>query len=617
MTRPRTVHAGVAQYAAQAPDAIALLTGDDGISYGCLDAQANRLARWLESRGVAPGSFVATLLPRSPEAVTTFLAILKTGAAFVPLDAGYPAELLRFILQDSAPALVIADPALLQEVGGTAEWRAPIITTPAAFAASAQLDAGPLPDRGTGDDVAYMMYTSGSTGRPKGVLTPHRGILRLCIDNGFAAFGADEVFLQLAPLAFDAATLEIWACLLNGARLAFVAGAKPSLDEIGAAIARHGVTTMWMTSGLFHLMVDQRLDALRPLRRLLAGGDVLSPEHCRRVVAALPGLTLINGYGPTENTTFTCCHEIPRDLPPGRPVPIGRPIAGTQCHVLDDALRPVPDGEEGQLCVSGEGVALGYWRRPELTAEKFVPNLFGQDGGERLYLTGDLVRRRPDGVIEFIGRIDGQVKINGRRIETGEIEAVLRRHTAVHDAVVTARDEPGGKRLVAYVVPPVDAAALKTWLAAQLPDWMLPSAIVGLAMMPLTPNGKVDRRALPAPPAGTAASPWQGVTGSPLEGRIRAIWQRVLHTQNVELTDNFFDLGGSSLQLMAVHAELVRHVSPVLDVVTLFRFPTIAGLAAHLAQADGVGRASVANDRAARQTEMLRRLRDQRTRRSS
>lgn len=612
--RPRTVHAGFARQAALRPDAVALVSRDGEVTYGGLEAQANRLARWLQGRGIGPGSFVATLLPRSPEAVVAFLAVLKAGAAFVPLDPGYPPELLDVIVEDSAPGVVLADAALLRDCGA-AGWGAATVLAAEAFAAAAELSAAPLAECGDGDAVAYMMYTSGSTGRPKGVLTPHRGIIRLAIDNEFAALGADDVFLQLAPLAFDAATLEIWGSLLNGGRLAFLNSARPSLDEIGAAIARFGVTTMWMTAGLFHLMVDQRLEALRPLRTLLAGGDVLSPEHCRRVLAALPGLRLINGYGPTENTTFTCCYTIPPGFPAGRSIPIGLPIARTQCHVLDAAMQPVADGAEGQLCVGGDGLALGYWRRPELTAEKFVPSPFGTDGA-RLYLTGDLVRRLPDGVIEFIGRIDGQVKINGRRIETGEVEAALRSQPGVRDAVVVARDDGAGKRLVAYVVPlPADAAALRRALAVKLPDWMLPAAMVGLDALPLTPNGKVDRRSLPAPRA--AAPLTQETPGSRLEALLLDVWRSVLGTQSVGLNDNFFDRGGSSLQLMAVHAGLTRQLGRNVDVVTLFRFPTIAGLAAHLGDATGGGKMEAARDHAARQAEALRRLRDSRSRRST
>ena len=609
--RPQTVHAGFAQQVIRSPAAVAVMSRDDTMTYGVLELRANRLARWLQARGIGPGSFVATLLPRAADTIVVFLAILKAGAAFVPLDPGYPPDLLSFIVSDADPGVVIADAALLQDCDGGG-WSAPTVLAADAFAGAEALSPAALPEAVDGDAVAYMMYTSGSTGRPKGVLAPHRGIVRLVIDNGFAEFGPDQIFLQLAPLAFDASTLEIWGSLLNGARLAIIDPPRPSLDEIGFAIAGFGVTTMWMTSGLFHLMVDQRLEALRPLRTLLAGGDVLSPDHCRRMLAALPGTRLINGYGPTENTTFTCCYAIPPDFPAGRSIPIGTPIARTQCFVLDDAMRPVPDGAEGQLCVGGEGLALGYWRRPELTAERFVPNPFGRTGGERLYLTGDLVRRMPDGVIEFIGRIDGQVKINGRRIETGEIEAALRARPGVQDAVVAVRGEGAAKRLIAWVVPPPeDVASLRRALAAQLPDWMLPGAVVGMQSLPLTPNGKVDRRALPEPAEAAATAAPRGTT----EALLLDVWRAVLGSAAVGLEDNFFDLGGSSLQLMAVHADLVRRLGHGVEVVALFRFPTIAGLAAHLDAAASGGQIDAARDRAARQAEALRRLRVSRSRR--
>ncbi|MFS8065776.1 MAG: amino acid adenylation domain-containing protein, partial [Byssovorax sp.] len=311
-------------------------------------------------------------------------------------------------------------------------------------------------------DLAYVMYTSGSTGEPKGVMALHRGVVRLCRGADYVTLTAEDVLLALAPLSFDASTFEIWGCLLNGGRLVVMPPHQPSLEELGQALRCHGVTTLWLTAGLFHLMVDERLEDLRGLRQLLAGGDVLSVPHVRRAAEALSGCRIINGYGPTENTTFTCCHTVGDLAGVGDSVPIGYPIAGTQVYLLDERLAPVPDGSPGELYTGGAGVARGYLNRPDLTEARFIPSPFSDDPSDRLYRTGDLARRREDGAIEFLGRIDFQVKIRGYRIEPGEIEAVLRRHPAVKEAVVLAReDEPDQKRLVAYVV---ESLRPETWM---------------------------------------------------------------------------------------------------------------------------------------------------------
>ncbi len=301
-----------------------------------------------------------------------------------------------------------------------------------------------------------MIYTSGSTGTPKGVEVTHGNVVRLVTGADYAPVGPGETLLQVVNVAFDVSTYEIWVPLLHGGRLAVFPGRRPALDELARAIARHGVTTLWLTAGLFHQMVQERLEALRPLRRLLAGGDVLAPGPVRRALRGLPGCALVNGYGPTENTVFTTCHAMTAaDLADPRlasTVPIGKPIPGTTAHVLDGALQPVPVGIWGELYTGGEGVARGYLGRPALTAERFLPDPFSAAPGARFYRTGDMVRRRPDGVLEFLGRRDGQVKIRGFRIELGEIEAALDRHPKVREAVVVPWEVAGDRRLAAYVV---------------------------------------------------------------------------------------------------------------------------------------------------------------------
>lgn len=434
----------------------------------------------------------------------------------------------------------------------------------------------------TGEDPAYLMYTSGSTGRPKGVLVPHRAVLRLVLGNDFAALGPQEVILQLAPLSFDASTFEIWGALLNGGRLAVLPDPYPSFEDIGAAIARHRASTLWLTAGLFHLMVEHNLQGLTGLRQLLAGGDVLSPSHVVRALRALPGCRLINGYGPTENTTFSCCYTIPRDYAGEGAVPIGRPIRHTEAWVLDEERRAVADGEAGELYVGGTGLALGYWNHPELTAQAFIPHPFDATPGARLYRTGDRVRRRADGNFEFLGRIDRQVKINGKRVELDEIEARLRATGLVSDAaVVYASPAPRMQpRLAAFVTAPgaLDVPALRHALRAELPDYMMPVTLTQLPALPLSPTGKIDRARLPPLAAGPEVVKGRAPAND-TESALLEIWRRVLGTGAVGVDDNFFDLGGTSLGLMEVHASIRRSLASDLTIVEMFQYPRISALA--------------------------------------
>jgi len=421
-------------------------------------------------------------------------------------------------------------------------------------------------------------------------LALHRGVVRLVKGADYVALDACDTVLHLAPLSFDASTFELWGALLNGARVVVMPPGQPSLAQIGEAVREHRVTTLWLPAGLFHLMVDERLNDLKPLRQLLAGGDVLSVEHLIRARRALPGCRLINGYGPTENTTFTCCYTVidERKLIPT--VPIGRPIANTRVYVLDPSLQPVPVGVVGELCAGGDGVARGYWQRPELSAERFVPDPFAQTPGARMYRTGDRARYLPDGNIEFLGRADNQIKLRGFRIELGEIEAVLGEHSMVRQAVVLAREDvPGDKRLVAYIVPADVAGAatetLRAYVRERLPEYMLPSAYVVLEHLPLTPNGKVDRRALPAPEydrnmlGGAFVAPRNS-----LEELMAEVWREVLKREQVSVHDNFFELGGHSLLAAQVVARLARLLKVELPLRRMFEAPTIAELAGDVAR---------------------------------
>jgi amino acid adenylation domain-containing protein len=566
--------------ARRAPDAVALEIGDERLTYGELDDRANRLARRLRRAGVGLETAVGLLVERSAALVVGMLGILKAGGTYVPLDPSYPEERLAFMAGDAGLGAVVTQRHLAERIAATV-----------LLGAGGELDgepagesADPLPPLAAGGGhLAYVMYTSGSTGRPKGVEVPHRAVVRLVKGTGYARFGRWEVFLQLAPASFDAATFEIWGALLNGARLAVFPGHAATLEELAAAISRHGVTTLWLTAGLFHQMVEGRLQGLRGVSQLLTGGDVVAPEHVRRALAGLPGCTLIDGYGPTENTTFTSCHPMRDPAEVETPVSIGSPVANTRVLILDRGFRPVAAGIPGEMFAAGDGLARGYRNRPDLTAERFVPNPFpsSPEGGERLYRTGDLARWRPGGRIEFLGRVDRQVKIRGFRVEPAEIEAVLALHSEVKEAAVVVREDlPGGRGLVGYVAPALPAD-LRDFLRALLPEPMVPAFLASLPELPLTPNGKVDRRALArrAPVPGRISAPERAAPRAPLEEKLAGIWSEVLGLGEVGVHDNFFELGGHSLLAVQVLSRIGESLGIDLPLSALFEAPTVAGLA--------------------------------------
>lgn len=625
--RDATVHALFARQAELAPHAIAVVQGnggDDSLDlddgdiwrYDELEARAGELARLLSQAGVGRGDRVALLCGRSAATIAAMLAVLKCGAAFVPLDPAYPPARLALMLEDAAPVLLLRGKGL-SLTSGRGSVRT--LELDAALAAASQMPVQP-PDLAakpvSADEAAYVMFTSGSTGRPKGVVVSHRAIVRLVSDQTYARFAPDEAFLHLAPLAFDASTFEIWGALLNGARLVVIPQARPSLDEILDSVIRHQVTVAWFTAGLFHALVDHRVEALASLRRLLAGGDVLSPAHVARIRAALPGCQIVNGYGPTENTTFSCCHVL--DAADTGAVPIGACIQHSTAWIADDDLKPAPDGTPGQLVVGGDGLAIGYLNAPELTAQKFVTV---PATGERVYLTGDIAVRRPDGVFTFHGRADRQVKIDGKRVELGEIEAALRDCGGVVDAAVICWGPPDTpRRLLAWIIAEQSrvmenasatlAETVRGLVEAALPAHMRPARIAVLDAMPLTDNGKLDRarlevmaavdaarnladalqsapasdtQAIPAAHAGDAA--WMlrnGAEASRLRMIITEAWAEVLAIPAPPAEVSFFDLGGTSLLLMRVQARINAAGAPQLPIVDYFGHPTINSLVARM-----------------------------------
>jgi amino acid adenylation domain-containing protein len=580
------VHEVFEAQAERRPDAPAVVSDSGVLTYRKLDERANRLAHLLRGRGVGPETPVALALDRSPDLVVATLAVLKSGGLYVPVDPGYPPARIGLMLADTGAPIVLtaasqrdglpetdAEVVVLDELADELE-RQPVESPAAAV--------GPR-------SLAYAIFTSGSTGRPKGTLVEHRSIVRLVAPATYAQLDEDEAILQLSSISFDAATFEIWGALLNGGRLVVPSGAL-SVEELADVVERHGVTTLWLTAGLFHQVVDAGLERLRGVRQLLAGGDVLSPAHCAKALETVPGLRLVNGYGPTEATTFTCCHAIEPGSRLEPSIPIGRPIGGTQVYLLDRSLEPVPPGVPGRLHVGGHGVARGYHGRPALTAERFVPDPFGDEPGARLYDTGDLARWLPDGTIEFVGRADAQLKVRGFRVEPGEVEAVLRSHPELDDALVLARKGAAGdERLVAYVTAGESApeqAELRGFVADRLPEFMVPSTFVVLDELPLTPNGKVDRGALPEPAPDEAAEEYVEPR-TPTERLVARIWREVLEVERVGAADSFAELGGHSLLATQVvtrlHAELGRDVPLRL----LFEHPTVELLARALDAGDG------------------------------
>ena len=556
----------------------AVIAGSDQLSYAALERRANRVAAALAEARVRPGATVALMLGRGIDAIVALLGILKAGAAYLPLDESYPDDRLAFVIADAGAVLLIDNESVPRPLAGVTIARRSLQELENG-ARSNQFDSAPASD---GESLAYVMYTSGSTGLAKGVQIPHRAIIRLVRDVDYVALDEAPRILHAAPLGFDASTLEIWAALLNGGTIVVHDEKIPSAAGLARCIGRHRVQIAWLTAALFNTIVDLDPGCLAGLEQLLIGGEALSVAHVRKALAALPTTTIINGYGPTECTTFATTWRIPRELPETmQTVPIGRPISDTFLHVLNARGGLLPVGAVGELHIGGAGVALGYLGRPELTAERFVSDPFAGPGA-RMYRTGDRVRWLPDGTIEFVGRADSQVKIRGYRIEPGEVEVALAAHPALRSVAVIAReDRPGHRQLVAYHVDgaPVSPPDLQAFLAQRLPEFMIPSRFVRLDALPLTANGKLDRRALPKADSGR---PELAVTyAAPVGATERALctlFAELCAIDTVGRDDNFFDLGGNSL--LAVRA--VSHIDAEwagVSVTDFFRAPTPRALA--------------------------------------
>ena len=587
----RSVHRMFEAVAERRPDSVAVTLGDEALTYGDLNAHANRLARRLRALGVRTGTPVALAVERSIDMVIAIVGILKAGGAYVPLDPTYPDERLRYMLADTAAPVVLTQRALRARIPADAATVIAFVDERDALAAqsAANLESDVRPE-----GPAYIIYTSGSTGNPKGVVVPHRAIARLVIGSNFVPFGPALSIAQVSNVSFDAATFELWGTLLHGSRLVIVPNdVLLSTPAFTALLETERIGAMFLTSALFNQIVRTAPNAFRNVGSLVVGGDALDVRSVRGVLAAERPHKLINGYGPTETTTFACTFDCD-DLDAGATnVPIGRPIANTQVYVLDENRQPVPIGVPGELYVGGPGVALGYHNDSELTAAKFVVDPFATDAPGLMYKTGDRVRYRPDGALEFLGRIDRQVKIRGFRIEPGEIETALNQHPAVHESVVLVRsDLSNEKRLAACVVPRAGAAVagttLRAFLSETLPAYMLPADTVVLERFPLTPNGKIDREAL----ASAAHSTFAPRTAAPtiraetlLEAQLLEIFEEVLGIRGIGVEDDFFACGGDSLRAALLVGQIRSICGEAVRLQLLFEAPTPRALALRINEA--------------------------------
>jgi amino acid adenylation domain-containing protein len=578
----RPVHAHFQDHARIAPDAPAIRDGALSLSYRDLDTWANATAGALIDLGVQPGDRVALVLERSAVAVCAMLAAMKAGAVYVPVDLAYPPERIRFMLDDCQCAAILTDGSRALDTPGL-----PVLTIAAADAQDAP--ATSAPDRAIGaDDPIYMIYTSGSTGRPKGVPILHRGVHGLLFGNDYYSAGPGDRFLQTAPIAFDASVFDIWGALTNGAELVFYRERVPTAATLGAAIAAHRITTLWLTPSVFNGIAAEDPHSFAGVRQLVLGGEPLSPHHVRLLYDAMPDITVINGYGPTENSDFTCCYRVPRNLAADAlRIPVGHPIGGDELFILDDDGQPVRDGETGVLHIAGSRLTPGYHNRPELTEAAFRPH--PHDPARKVYATGDLARLTEQGLYDVLGRHDDQVKVRGHRVELPEINAALERHPTVRQAACAMKPLPSGETgLCAYVVAEEGSTPttgeLRAFLGQSLPDYMIPSLFLALGALPLTPNGKLDRAALPPssearrlPAGGSGDGPRPG-----MEARIGRIWSDCLGVTECGRAQTFFELGGTSLLLARVQQALESELQTKIPVTDLFDHPRLKDLAAHL-----------------------------------
>ncbi|WP_079159450.1 non-ribosomal peptide synthetase [Streptomyces griseus] len=583
-----SLHGRFQEQAARTPDAIAVRSGGRELTYRELDRRSGALAHLLLGLGVVRETPVAVLTDRSVDLTVALLGVLRAGGYYVPLHSGYPVERMERILRATGARVLLADAVTTaQGLPGGDITVVPVDGPDVPGAASASTAVC------SPDQLAYVMFTSGSTGAPKGVAVSHRNVIDL-VDDSLFGTGHHERVLMIAPYAFDASLHGLWMPLLRGATSVVAADDDVSAPRLRALFGAERITSLEMTAGLLRTVAESAPETFRGLREVSTGGDVISPVAVRRILEACPGTVVRATYGPTETTLYATQHAYTDPSRISGEIAMGRPLDGMRAHVLDERLTPAEGGAPGELCIAGAGLARGYLGRPGLTAERFVPDPDGP-AGSRMYRTGDIVRRGADGVLHFLGRADGQVKIRGFRVEPGEVETALSTFPGLDQVVVTAREADGGKRLVAYCVGAgaVRTDALRDHAAAALPDYMVPAAFVALDALPLTPHGKIDHRALPAPQF-TASAAYRAPRSED-EGRLCALFAEVLGAERVGVDDDFFDLGGHSLLATRLIGELRAAFGAEVSVRQIFGAPTVTALLPLLrGPASGPGRPRLA-----------------------
>ena len=580
------VHQWFEEQAQRTPDAAAVVFHGQQISYRELDDRAGRVAARLRDLGAAPDGIVALCAERSLEMIVGLMGILKSGAAYLPIDPAFPPERIQFMLEDSRAPIIVTGENLAARFEHA---RAHVVPVRSAW--DGPLPAEPSPSAVRGQNLAYVIYTSGSTGKPKGVMIEHRQV-----SNFFAAMDRvigpqPGVWLAVTSISFDISVLELFWTLARGFTVVLQAESEKLASggdySVAAQIRNHQVTHLQCTPSMarFLISTEESLQALRPLRKLMLGGEALPSGLVAQLRPVVSG-EIFNLYGPTETTVWSLAHRVIRDE---AVIPIGRPIANTQIYLLDAHRKPVPLGAPGELYIAGAGVTRGYLNRPELTAEKFLPDPFRPELSQCMYRTGDLARYRPDGDLEFLGRIDNQVKILGFRIEPEEIEAILGQHPDVRAVAVVAREDvPGEKKLAAYLVPgerPISPAELRAYAQQRLPAHMVPAAFLTVDALPETPNRKIDKKALAALPLPTA--PILQAAPANMEQTVANIFKEALEVETVGTHDNFFDLGANSLVIAQVAVALHETLHREISVTDLFKYPTISALTAYLSQGPG------------------------------
>jgi len=576
--KEKTIHELFEEQVEKTPDNAAVVYEDKVLTYRELNRKANQLARVLRDTGVKKESIVGIMVERSIEMIIGILGILKAGGTYLPIECEYPEDRIDYMIKDTGTDLVLTQKQLNEKV--KAKDKVINIDDEELYKGN----EGNLEQINKSDDIAYIIYTSGSTGKPKGTLIAHYSVSRVVKNNGYLAITDKDTILQLSNYVFDGSVFDIFGALLNGSILVMInKECVTNINRLKDIIMREKVTVFFVTTALFNTIVDISMECLKDVRKVLFGGERVSLQHARKALDYLGQGRLIHVYGPTESTVYATYYHIDRIEDTLGTIPIGSPIGNTQVYIVDKYDNLCPVGVQGEMCISGDGLAEGYLNRPELTEEKFVKNPF--EPGKRMYKTGDLARWLPDGNIEFLGRIDHQVKIRGFRIELGEIENSLCKHKAVKEAVVIAKEErDGSKYLCSYVVGDrqLKVAELREYLSKELPDYMIPSYFMQLEAMPFTPNGKIDRKALPEPGGKIDSGVEYEAPRNEVEVKLVKIWEEVLKVEKIGANDNFFELGGHSLRATSVAAKIHKELNAEVSLREIFKTPTIRGLSEYI-----------------------------------